>query len=198
MSTPLHVVTGEQLVVFVAQVHAGDERCGDDDGVILPAAVYHVLPHEHAQPVAVIVPAQRLDLYVLAQHVKAHVLGRLNVENERLVARCGVHAVGPIALIEQTVVEIRLSVQKQTLYALVVLFHGELAHGKVAFDPVLTVDDRKVVKLRVLRRPCLKVGYGDFRRQGIALSAKLGVGGVSADGLGGDFDKAFIKIRRYL
>ena len=135
---------------------------------------------------------------MLAQHVKAHVLGRLNVENERLVARCGVHAVGPIALIEQTVVEIRLSVQKQALYALVVLFDGELAHGKVAFDPVLAVDDRKVVKLRVLRRPCLKVGDGNFCRQGISLAVKLGVGRVAADGLSRDLDKAFIKIRRYL
>ena len=47
---------------------------------------------------------------MLAQHVKAHVLGGLNVKNESLIRRSGVHTVGPVALIEQTVVEIRLAV----------------------------------------------------------------------------------------
>ena len=106
----LHVVAGKELVVSVAEVDACDEGSGDDDGVIFAAAVYHVLPDQHSQPVAVIVPAQRLDLYMLTQHIKAHILCRLNVKNHRLVARCGVHTVRPVALIEQTVVEVGLAV----------------------------------------------------------------------------------------
>ncbi len=104
------ILAREELVVFVADVNAGDERGGNNGRIIAAAAVYHVLPYEHAEPVAVIVPAQRFDFYVLAQHVKAHVLGGLNVKDERLIRRSGVHAVGPVALIEQTVVEIRLAV----------------------------------------------------------------------------------------
>ena len=104
------ILAREKLVIFIAQMNSGDERRGNNSRIIAAAAVYHILPHEHSEPVAVIVPAQRLDLYVLAQHIKAHVLGGLNVKNERLIRRGGVHAVGPVALIEQTVVEIRLAV----------------------------------------------------------------------------------------
>ena len=47
---------------------------------------------------------------MLAQHVKAHLLGGLNVKDERLIRRGGVHAVGPVALIKQTVVKVGLAV----------------------------------------------------------------------------------------
>jgi len=104
------ILAREKFVIFIAQMNSGDERRGNNSRIIAAAAVYHILPHEHSEPVAVIVPAQRLDLYVLAQHIKAHVLGGLNVKNERLIRRGGVHAVGPVALIEQTVVEIRLAI----------------------------------------------------------------------------------------
>ena len=52
-------------------------------------SVDHVLPHDHAQTVAVIVPARRLDLEMLAQHVEAELAGRLDVVEQCLVARCG-------------------------------------------------------------------------------------------------------------
>ena len=106
----LEIPAREQLMVFVAQMYAGDERRGDHGRVIAAAAVYHVLPDEHAEPVAVIIPAQGLDLYVLAQHVKAHVLRCLDIEDKRFVGWSGVHSVGPVALIEQPVVEIRSAV----------------------------------------------------------------------------------------
>ena len=106
----LEVLSCEKLVVFIAQVYSGNERRGDDCRIVAAAAVYHVLPDEHAEPVAVIVPAQGLNLDVFAQHVKAHVLRRLDIEDECLIGRGGVHSVGPVALVEQTVVEIGLAV----------------------------------------------------------------------------------------
>ena len=94
-------------------MNARDEGRGDGEKVIFPAAVYHVLPDEHAEAVAVIVPAQRLDFDVLAEHVEAQVLHELNVKNHRVVARRGVEPVREVALVKNAVLEIRPAVEKQ-------------------------------------------------------------------------------------
>ena len=138
---------------------AGDERGGDCEKIILPAAVYHVLPHQHAQPVAVIVPAHRFDLYVLSQYIEAHVAHELNVVHHRLVARRGVQPVRPVALIEHAGVKIRLAVEHKARTPVAVMSRGDGAHGKVALHPVLAQLRREVIQLRLLRRP--EHGGGD-------------------------------------
>ena len=67
-----------------------------------------VLPYQHAQSVAVVVPAQRLQLAMLAQHVKASILHSLDVVDIGLIAGGSQQTVGPVALIQQTVLEVRL------------------------------------------------------------------------------------------
>ena len=67
---------------------------------VAAAAVDDVLPDQHADPVAVGVPAQRLDLRVLAQHREAERLHRLDVVDHRLVAGRGDQPVGPVPLVE--------------------------------------------------------------------------------------------------
>ena len=94
-------------------MNARDEGRGDGEKVIFPAAVYHVLPDEHADAVAVIIPAHRLDLDVLAEHVEAHVLHELDIEHHRVVARRGVEPVGEVPLVKNAVLEIRPAVEKQ-------------------------------------------------------------------------------------
>ena len=79
---------------------------------VAAAAVDDVLPHQHAEAVAVRVPAQRLDLRVLAQHGEAERLHRLDVVDHRLVAGRGEQAVGPVALVEHADVGDRLAVER--------------------------------------------------------------------------------------
>ena len=107
------VGAGKFSVVVILVVNAGDEGRGDGEKVIFPAAVYHVLPDEHAEAVAVIIPAHRLDFDVLAEHVEAHVLHELDIENHGVVARRGIEPVREVPLIEHAVLEIRSAVEKQ-------------------------------------------------------------------------------------
>ena len=55
---------------------------------------------------------------MLAQHVKAHLLGGLNVKDERLIRRGGVHAVGPVALIQDTHEETGLVIETEDRFIL--------------------------------------------------------------------------------
>ena len=122
-------------------------------GGIAPAAVRHVLPDEHPQAVAVVVPAVGLDLHVLAQGVEAHRLGRGDVEGERRVAGRGVEPVGPPALVEQAVHEIGLPVEQQALRAVPVLADADAAQGEIALRPVLAEREDELIEIGVLRRP---------------------------------------------
>ena len=107
------VGAGELFIVVVLAVDTSDKGRGDREKVIFSAAVYHVLPDEHAEAVAVIIPAQRLDLDVLAEHIEAHVLHELDIENHGVVARRSVESVREVPLIEHAVLEIRSAVEQQ-------------------------------------------------------------------------------------
>ena len=107
------VGAGELFIVVVLAVDTSDKGRGDREKVIFSAAVYHVLPDEHAEAVAVIVPAHGLDFDVLAEHVEAHVLHELNIEHHRVVARRSVESVREVSLIEHAVLEIRSAVEQQ-------------------------------------------------------------------------------------
>ena len=147
------VLPAEGAVFAVLHMPARQQRRGDHRGIIAPAAVRHVLPHQHAQAVAVVVPAQRLHLDVFPEHVETHGLCGLDVEAERLIARRGVQSIGPPALVEQSVVEIWLSVQAQALHALGVGLHRETPHGEIALHPVLAQRQAELIEIGVLRRP---------------------------------------------
>ena len=79
----------EETLKFL-EMDAGDERRGDRQQIVLSAAGGHVLPDEHAQPVAVIIPAHGLNFDVLAQHIEAQPLHERNIIDQRLVRRRGV------------------------------------------------------------------------------------------------------------
>ena len=134
-------------------------------------AGYHVLPNDHPQPVAVIVPPQRLDLDVLAQHIEAHVPGGLNVPDHGLIRRRGVQPIGPVALVQQPRLEAGPVVQGQHPAAPV--FHnGELPHAEIALYPVAGGQSHlQIVQIRILRAPGAEV----LRRNGAhALSPLIG------------------------
>ena len=156
------VGAGKFFVVVVLVMDAGDERGGDGQQAVVPAAVDHVLPDQHTEPVAVIVPAHGLDFDVLAQHVKAHVLHELKIKDHCLVRRRGVKPVRPVALIEHAVLVIRLAVEKQARRAVFVFSDAERAHGGVACHAVFSQCHVHIVERRRLRGPEPK----RFRRNG--------------------------------
>ena len=102
----------------------------------LVVAARHVLPHQHAQPVAVVVPARRFHLDVLADQVEAQVLQRLDVRAPCLVGRSRVEPVGPPPLIEGAELEQRPVIEGEPRHAGAVPGHRDLAHPEVARDRV--------------------------------------------------------------
>ena len=52
--------------------------------------LWHILPNQHSEPVAMVEPAGRLNLDVLTDHVEPEVLGFLNIKPQSLVGRSGV------------------------------------------------------------------------------------------------------------
>ena len=65
-------------------------------------AAGHILPYQHTELVAPVVPAVGLHLHVLADGVETEILGALYVKLQSLVVRGGVETVGPPALVEGT------------------------------------------------------------------------------------------------
>ena len=96
-------------------------------------AAGHVLPYDHAEFVAVVVPACGLDLYVFAYHVVTQILGLDDVECQRLVRGGCIEAVGPPALIQRAELEYRLVVQLQADDVVGIAADREFTHGRVTF-----------------------------------------------------------------
>ena len=111
-------------------------QVGDEPQVILAAAVDHILPDHKSQPVAVVVPALRLDLCVLAQQVVAQRLYLAQLPFHRRIRGRGVQSLRPVALIQQAVEQDRLVVQAEAQHALFVRCAAPLAQGKVAVHGV--------------------------------------------------------------
>ena len=119
-----------------------------------------VLPHEHAQAVGPVVPACRLNLDVLAHHVAAQVLHRLDVEVESLVAGGHIQAIGPPALVQRAHLEDLLVVQVDARQVVGILVHLNLAHAAVAVHlvgdcAILLGRDAQVIEVGVVGRPSM-------------------------------------------
>ena len=138
-------------------------QIGDEPVLIGCAAADHVLPDQHPQPVAVIIPSLRLHLYMLSKHVEAQLLHGDDIEYKRLVAGSGVQAVRPVALIQHAGLKIGTVVQKNPPQPISVCLHIAFSHGKIAFHPVLFRLHRQVVEERIFRRPWMKGRKRDGR-----------------------------------
>lgn len=99
-------IVGKRNMVPVHQ----SRQIGDEPVFIGGTAVYHILPDEHAQLVAVVVKTLGLDFGVFAQHVEAELLHPRNIGDQRFIRRCGVEAFRPVALIQHTRLKIRFIV----------------------------------------------------------------------------------------
>ena len=121
-----------------------------------------ILPNEHAENIAPVVPTGGLYFEVLAKHVEAHLLRLLDLPFHGLVRRRRQPALRPERLIEQPNLVAKLVVQQEARHA-TNLSRFNLAHTEVAFHPVddLTVFRKlkcQVVKKGALRAPKLRIG----------------------------------------
>ena len=51
---------------------------------------WHILPNQHSEAVAIVVPARRLHLYMLSYHIEAQFFGFLYIEGHSLGSRSGI------------------------------------------------------------------------------------------------------------
>ena len=166
---PLLISSGKERA---AQLSIGDGegkgvhqrgQIGDEPVLIRRAPADHVLPDQHPQPVAVIIPSLRLQLYMLSEHVEAQLLHGDDIEYKRFIAGGGVQAVRPVTLIQHACLKIRTVVQKNPPQPLPVCLHIAFSHGKIAFHPVLFCLHRQMIEERILRRPGMKARKRDGR-----------------------------------
>ena len=157
------VRAGEELILVVLEVDADEGQHAYRRKVVARAAGDHVLPHQHTLFVAVVVPPERLDLDVLADHVEPQRFDEFDVVFERGVGGGGEHAVRPIALVEHAGVEIGLVVEREALETLAVRHHGELAHPEIGTHDIVAHLDGEVVEFGIFGGPQLVVVEVDLR-----------------------------------
>ena len=145
-------------------------QVGDEPQVILTASVDHILPDHKSQLVAVVVPALRLYLCVLAQQVIPQRLYLAQLPFHRRIRGRGVQSLRPVALIQQAVEQDRLVVQAEAQHAPCVRCAAPLAQGKVAVHgvelllPSLRGAHGQVIQKRGIRAPRKEMFLRDVQR----------------------------------
>ncbi len=155
------LLPSEAAVPAVVEVDAQEGGNLNDQRVQTASAADQILPHQHPQPVAVVVPPQGLHLDVLAEHVEPAFLHLPDVVDHGLVGGRGIEPVAPIPLVQHAGHEDGTVVEGQDLFAV----HGgyaELPHPKVALHLVPALQgDGNIVEEGVLRGPGAEVFVGD-------------------------------------
>ena len=126
-------------------------------------AVGHILPDNHAETVAGVIPACRLHLNVLADHIAADLFGVFDVEQHRRFAGGGVEPLGEVALIERTILKDGLIVERKAPEAFVITGFSDLAHGEVArhlvhHHAVHFQAQGQVIEMGMVGMPLVRVG----------------------------------------
>ena len=117
------------------------------------AAARKILYEHETEPVAMVVISKRLDFDMLAHHVVAAILERLDIEHHRLVGRRRKQPVRPPPLIERAEQKHRLIIQEEPQISRSVAAFFNLAHTEIATDSILAVDGGELVKMRIVGRP---------------------------------------------
>ena len=144
-------------------------QVGDEPQIIGAAAVDDVLPDDQAQTVAVVIPALRLDLGVLAQQVEAQRFHLAELPLHGCVRGRGIQALRPVALIQQAVEQDGLVVQAEAQHPVGVRCTAPLAQGKVTVHRVelgflpLVGAHRQVVKEGRVRAPWEEMLFRDVQ-----------------------------------
>ena len=68
-----------RILHLTCQLGKRGGKISNKRGVVSRASVYHILPHDHSQTVAVIIPSERFKLNMLSQHPEAQFSGKTNI-----------------------------------------------------------------------------------------------------------------------
>ena len=90
---------------------------------------------------------------MLTQHIKAQRLHLLDIIDERFVRGRRHQALRPVALVQNAVKEIRLSVEQKARCPFRVFSDAKRAHGKIALDHIYSRLDPQGIELRVFGAP---------------------------------------------
>ena len=161
------VGAGEEFVAVVLEVYSDEGQGADRREFVGRAARHHILPHKYAFAVAMVVPAQRLDLDVFPYHVEAHGFDELDIVFEGGVGGRCEHTVRPVALVEHARVEVGLVVERKTPETFSVGDDGEFPHPEIGAHDILADIDIEVVKFGVFGRP--ELVFGQVYDDGVAL-----------------------------
>ena len=86
------------------------------------ATADHILPYDHSQTIAVVIPAQRLELDMFPEHIEAQPFCEADIIDKGLIAGSSHQPVGPVALIQDPVEKIGLVIQTKPQNSLGILF----------------------------------------------------------------------------
>ena len=78
---------------------------------------------------------------MLARHVKTKLFGHFDIKFERLIGRCSIDAIRPIALVERTGHIDHFVIQHRTQQAFLILALGNLTHAGIARHGIATEGD---------------------------------------------------------
>ena len=125
--------------------------------VVRGASIWHILPYQHTHAVAVEIPAVCLDFAMLAQHVKAKILHSPDIIDQCLIAGCCVKSVWPVALIQNTALEIRLIIEEKARISVLCHLNITFPESKIGKDLVFSVFNGHWIQPWLLGRPVLLV-----------------------------------------
>ena len=159
------------------------------------AARRHVLPHQHAQPVALVIKTVLFHLDVQTEQVEAQVAHGLDVRDVRLVGGRGEQAVGPVALVEYAFEQQRPVVEAESRRALHVGRHLAGAKRAVAVHDV-RVAGRACVRVRARLGARVRAAKpsADVRAE-LGTDARSGLGTDARSGLGSDAHNVLLAYR---
>ena len=130
-----------------------------DDGVLGGTpTIGHVLPDDHAKAIAGVIPARRLDLDMLADHVTANLFGVFDVKQHGFLRRGSVEPFGKVALVERTKLKDGFIVEREAPETVFIARFAKFAHAEVAADlihhhPVNFQLNGQIVKMGMVGMP---------------------------------------------
>ena len=128
---------------------------GHIPALIRPSAVDHILPYQHSQPVAMIIPSLRLYFHMLSDHIEPQFLHCTDIVYHRIVAGRRIQAFRPVSLVQHPFLEIRAVIQTDSWNAMAVFFDLYLSHGCITFYLVFPHRYFYIIQERILRAPAV-------------------------------------------
>ena len=147
------------MIILRVGGHVG-EQCGHiayPGHMIGRAATDHILPYDHSQTIAVVIPSQGFDLDMLPEHVEAQPFCEADIIDKSLIAGSSHQPVGPVALIQDPMEKIRSVIQAEARDALRIWLYGVAAHGKITIHGITIGIQSKGIQPGMLRAPGLEI-----------------------------------------